>query len=384
MGLQDGLLDKTTEVEENLENAMYKKIIFFIATLDSGGAERVLSVLSEKMLNYFEHVEIVSFYDIPDFYLLNDKISRISLELMTGTKSTLKNCIAFRNYLEMAKPTVLVSFLAPFNIIALLSVPHKRNYPVIVADRNDPRFECRNLVRKVLRHFLYKYESDRVVVQTKNNKRFYPKLVQNKMDVIYNPISISDDIIGCSLNIQKEKVFVNVARLEEQKNQRLLFRSFSRVIKKYPNYRLVIYGEGPLRSELEAYAKELAIDGYVSMPGRETAIIDKIKSSKAFVLSSNYEGMSNSMLEALCIGLPVISTEVSGAIDLIKNEENGILVPIKDELELTNAMLDIIENSAKCEYISNNAVKVAELLNVDIITKEWIKCINEALCLKRK
>lgn len=361
---------------------MQQKLVFFIASLSSGGAERVVSILSGKMLDYFREVEIITFMNYPVFYNIDSRVKVLSIEKSTGSKSVLKNCLYLRKYLSNNEPTVLLSFLAPFNILALLSVPCFRNYPVIVADRNDPRFECRNTIRKILRHILYKYKADRVIVQTVNNQKYYPKRVQKKMDVIYNPISICEDLFGCAINTPKKKQLVNVARLDEQKNQRMLLRSFKRVLYKYPDYCLTIYGEGPMREELMDYVKELGLERSVLLPGRESNIIEKMKSAEIFVLSSNYEGMSNSMLEALCIGLPVVSTEVSGAVDLIKSGENGILVPINDEDKLTKALLTVIESKSLRETLSINAIKVSELLKVDTITKKWVNCIEKTLRFK--
>ena len=357
---------------------MQKKLVFFISSLSSGGAERVVSVLSKQMLNHFEQVEIVTYFDLPVFYALDSKVKLECLERKTHSKSVLVNCKYLRKHLNETRPTVLISFMAPFNILALLSVPWRRDYPVIVADRNDPRYECRNLMRRVLRYFLYKYKADRVVVQTKNNTRFYPSRVRRKIEVIYNPISIQSEKIGCALSVPKQKLLVNVARLERQKNQKMLLRSFKGVFEKHPEYRLIIYGEGQMREELLSYSKTLGIEDYVFFPGRESDIIEKIKVATIFVLSSDYEGMSNSMLEAMCIGLPVVSTEVSGAIDLITDNVNGSLVPIGDEVLMTEAILSIIEDETKRMNLATNAVKVSSLLDVNNITDKWVKCISSA------
>lgn len=361
-----------------------KKIVFFNATLGSGGAERVISVLSGKMTEHFSQVEVVTFYDDEVFYQLDPRVMVYSLEAHTGSKSIIKNCKLLRKHLGEEEPAIVVSFMAPFNILALLSAPHKRNYPVIVADRNDPRFECRNLHRKILRHLLYKYEADRVVVQTFNNKKLYPKRVQEKTDVIYNPTFMEDSMIGSALKVAKDKVVVNVARLDPQKNQKMLLDAFKKVVEVHPEFKLVIYGEGPIEREIQDYAVSIGLRDNVELPGRDKAVVKKIQSATVFSLSSNYEGMSNSMLEAMCIGLPIVSTKVSGAVDLIKDGENGLLVPCGDDEQLAKALLRIIENEGYAKQLGENASKVHKLLNIDAISSKWMETINKAIEARKK
>ena len=108
-----------------------------------------------------------------------------------------------------------------------------------------------------------------------------------------------------------------------EKNFPLLLQAFAKFSGRHPDYRLRIFGEGELREELTALARELEIAEKVELPGRSTTLLEKMNSAAMFVLSSDYEGMPNALIEAMCLGLPVISTAVSGATDLIQNGENG-------------------------------------------------------------
>ena len=147
-----------------------------------------------------------------------------------------------------------------------------------------------------------------------------------------------------------------------QKNQKMLFRAVKTVLEKYPEYQLVIYGEGPMREELEGYAKELGIEKYISLPGSMADVHDRIKDAEIFVLSSNFEGMPNALIEAMCLGLPVISTKVSGATDLIKDYENGLLTELNDQKELETAMIEMIENPDLAEKLAKNAIELNDSL----------------------
>lgn len=162
-----------------------------------------------------------------------------------------------------------------------------------------------------------------------------------------------------------------------QKNQKMMIAAFAEVVKKHPDYQLVIYGEGPSREELEKHVRELGVEEHVLLPGNVTDIHDRIKDAEMFVLSSDYEGMPNALIEAMCLGLPSVSTKVSGATDLIKDHENGILTDLNDQKQLENAMLELIENKELSERLAINAAKLNQELEVSKIMQQWTDFIKE-------
>ena len=146
--------------------------------------------------------------------------------------------------------------------------------------------------------------------------------------------------------VKKEKVIINVGKLMDQKNQKLLIKAFSKIADKYPEYKLKIYGEGPKRKELESLVKELGLSEKVEMPGWTPDIFDKVAAAELFVLSSDYEGLSNALLEAMMLGVPCISTDCAGSNEIIRNNINGILVPAGGLKELVSAMQRILNDPA--------------------------------------
>ena len=355
-----------------------KKYLFFIGTLTNGGAERVVSILSGKMAEQGMNVEILTYYDMPIFYTVHPRVKVTCVEKETGTKDKMKNFFWTRKYFKK-NSDVLISFLAPFNIYAL-TCNIGNGIPIIVADRNDPTKIPSNMVIRKLRDFLYCF-ADGIVVQTKKNQSYFGKLVQKKSEVIYNPINLGNQA-GCALTAQKEKKIVSVGRLMPQKNQKMLVRAFGEVVKKYPDYQLVIYGDGPMREELTNYAKEIGIFEKLSLPGSVSDVHDRIKDAEAFVLSSDYEGMPNALIEAMCLGLPVISTKVSGATDLIINHENGILTAINNYKELETAMLEVIENPILAEKLAKKASELNKELELNKIMNQWIQFIEKTTAEK--
>ena len=350
-----------------------KKHLFFIGTLTNGGAERVVSILSGKMAEQGMNVEILTYYDMPVFYQVHPDVKITCVEKETGTKSKGKNFLWVRKYFK-EHADVLISFLAPFNIFALVC-NLGTGTPIIVADRNDPtKIPSNTLVRKV-RDFLYRF-ADGIVVQTKKKQSYFSKQVQKKSVVIYNPINLGKKS-GSALQTAKHKKIVSVGRLMQQKNQKMLLAAFKNVLEKYPDYQLVIYGEGPMREELEAYAKELGVEKSILLPGNMADVHDRIKGAEIFVLSSDYEGMPNALIEAMCLGLPVISTKVSGATDLIKDHENGLLTELDNQKELEAAMMELIENPILAEKLAKNAIQLNDSLELSKIMNQWIHFIKK-------
>lgn len=132
--------------------------------------------------------------------------------------------------------------------------------------------------------------------------------------IIFNPISVSS--VSKNTNLKK---IVTVGRLTVQKNQKLLIESFSEVLKKYPNIILEIYGDGEKREELKYIIKTLGVSNNVIFKGNILNVHEAIADAGLFVLSSDYEGLSNALMEAMMMGLPCISTTCAGSDELISD-----------------------------------------------------------------
>lgn len=348
-----------------------KRTVFFVSSLDDGGAQRVISILASRMVQNGMDVEIVTYLDASVLYPIDSKVKLTCVEKSTGKKSLLSNLIWLRRYFRKNAEIVL-SFLAPFNMIALVATIGTR-VPIVVADRNDPAKVPGNPVIRIARDILYGF-ADQVVVQTEANKSYFKKLTK-KTEVIYNPVDLKE-YTGAALKVSKEKIIVTAGRLMPQKNQKMLIDAYAAVIKKYPEYQLVIYGEGSYRADLENYVKMLKLKEKILFPGSVTDLYDKIKTADLFILSSDYEGMPNALIEAMCLGLPVISTKVSGATDLIKHGENGLLVEVGNVKELEDAIETMLSEEERRLQMAKKAVKLADELLPDEILKQWQKIIR--------
>ena len=227
----------------------------------------------------------------------------------------------------------------------------------------------------------YYQNADHVIFQTPGAMSAFNSAVQNKGVIIPNPLS---DNLPKPYTGTRKKDIVNFCRFSAQKNIPLLLQAFKLLHDDYPEYKLTIYG-GATTDEEEMCLQEcnqlviqLALESSVSFPGFCNNVHEKIIDAAMFVSSSDYEGLSNSMIEAMAIGLPVICTDcpAGGASYMIEDGVNGLLTPVGDVESLYKAMKRVAEDNELAIKMSNNAVQVRERLKLEKIADEWMKALD--------
>ena len=351
------------------------RIVISCANLTSGGAERVLSILSKPLVEQYDEVIYVMWVEGPVYYEIDSRVKLISIENESGSKNHILKMFWFRKFIKSICPDLVISFLTPYNMRVSLSLLGL-NTKIVVAERNDPHLIPGGKVVACLRNLLY-IKAKGILCQTKYAAAAFKGILYKKTHVIYNPVVMNGDLVSSALATPKENLIVSVARLVPQKDQKSLINAFYKFKQRHSDYRLIIYGEGPYRHILETYIKSLNLSDSVFLPGVEKHIWQKIKRAKLFVLSSKMEGMSNAMIEAMCLGLPVISTKVAGATDLIQDGKNGFLTEVADSNKIADLFALIVDNPDYAMTIGSNASHIYEDLKSDVIIPQWIKYINE-------
>ena len=344
-------------------------LIIVCGTLESGGAERVISILSTPFADTFDKVTLITWREAPHFYKIDNRVAIVSLPRLASSDNDFIKIWFFRKYIKNNRPNLVLSFLTIFNLFTLVSLIGI-NVPIIVAERNDPRFVKGGKLIKLVRERLYK-RTDGILCQTKSMKEYFKGNLSLKTHIIYNPVILPLGYVGKALKTIKKKRIVSVGRLHPQKNQKLLINSFYEFHKTQPEYTLSIYGTGDLRKELTQIIATLNMDDFIELAGENKNVKDLILDAEVFIMTSDYEGMPNALIEAMCLGLPCISTKVSGAVDLIRNGENGLLVN-HNLIEICNALAYIIEDKKFSMKIAKNAVEIYDQLLVDTISKLWV------------
>lgn len=362
-----------------------KKILFYIDHRNRGGAQRVMVELANYFAKEPEYdiVFATQMKSSEKAYSLKTNVKEVVLEDRSQVgffKKQMCRIEMLRSLCQDEKPDIIVSFLIITNLIALI-VGKKENIPVLISVRNDPTHD-HSKVLHVLMRYLYPRAAG-WVFQTEDARMYFKSWIKGESEVILNPISqdVICEIENGKITGENENNIVAVGRLDKQKRHDLLIKAFSEMSKIYTDCKLVIYGDGPLRMELNKLVEDLELQGRVVMPGITEHIVEKIRAAKLFVMSSDYEGMPNALLEAMAIGLPVISTDCpcGGPRMLISHEDNGLLVPVGNEESLKNAMILLLEEKELRENISNNACSVRELCSIDKIGAQWERIINKCI-----
>lgn len=352
-------------------------ITFVIASLSAGGAERVIANLVNAFIEEGDDINLIIFKDIIK-YSIDERVKvHVISEKRHGISYVVGSAAKLRRRLKSIKPDVVVSFLTEINVISILACMGTP-YKLIVSERNDPYNIPRNKAYRILRKVLYPF-SDAFVFQTKQAQKYFCKNIQKRSCIIHNPICGIDEVPApCA-----EQVFeiVSVGRLEPQKNFELLIDGFCDFHKKHNDSTLTIYGEGSMRKKLEEKVKSLSLEQSIFLPGNQEKIVSKIAGKSLFVLSSDFEGMSNALMEAMAVGLPCIATDcpIGGSKELIFDHVNGILIPVRNVEKLTEAMEELYENQILREKLGNEARKIKETHSVEKITAEWKNMINKVL-----
>ena len=348
------------------------KILFCLGSMKKGGAERVIANLSNEFIKKYDIDIVVTSFE-KSMYKLDPQINLFNLD-----NDNKRYNIFLRTYRRIKKLKKILKSENPDIIVSLLPEPTFRimilkiflNIKTIISVRNDPNIEYNSIFKKFLVRILY-FQADGFIFQTPDAQKWFPKKIQKKSVVIPNPIN--KDFVCKPYNGKREKTIVTVGRLEKQKNHKLLIRSFSEVLKKHDDYILKIYGSGTLKLELEKLIEKLNLKDSVKLMGEVSNIKEEIYKSALFVLSSDYEGMPNALMEAMALGLPCVSTNcpIGGPKYLINNKKNGILVNTNDNKELTQAINFLIENDSIARNIGYNANKICKELNPHKIYSEW-------------
>lgn len=342
------------------------KITFVTGAMGRGGAERVISILSKHYVEKGHQVEICTILHANVGYELDKriKVTNLSRDSVPLKKDIVPLIGRIRRHIKESRPDIVVSFMAQNALLAGLAIKGLKVRHV-VSERIDPSMVNRGKVYKTVLHQIYG-AAEKVVLQTERAYNYFPEKVQKKSVIILNPIGVKE-----YASEEKENRIVTVGRLEAQKNQKMLIDALDVLKGKYPEYILDIYGVGALRQELEGYIAQKGLTDRVFLRGNAPDIHHKIASAKLFVLPSDFEGLSNALLEAMMMGLPVISTACSGSDEIICDGENGMLVPVGGKAELVSAMDKVLSDGIFREKIAQGAKETSELFKTENVISQW-------------
>lgn len=364
----------------NREQHACRSIYCFIPTMGAGGAERVMALLANHLVDCGYEVTLVTLDDpsAPSFFHLDQRVMRVGLGLHRDHRVvrllSLPHMVwSLRRLVVSSWPDCLLSFLDVMNM-PLLIATLGLEIPVIVSERSDPRFHRFRSVRDRLRALTYRRAATIVVQTTQVRDRFPPEL-QGRIAVIPNAVPPPRATARPDRpNPQGRFRIVGVGRLHRAKGFDRLLRAFANLADRFPDWDLVIFGEGPEENRLRDLTGRLNLGDKVRFAGLTEEVGRELSQAHLFALPSRYEGYPNALAEAVSHGLPAIAfTGVSGTSALISDGKTGLLVvPGPDDVAcLSEALRRLMSDSDLRAHMGQAARAKRESHRPEHVFAQW-------------
>ena len=353
-----------------------KKVMVVIPALGSGGGERLAVSLIANMNREKIHTKLIVLYPYENTenarFAKEQGIETVYLNKHQGVDFSVVNKL--KKEIHKFKPDIIQTHLYVVAYVLLAAPLKVKKYHTVHNIAEKEAFGFRRMINRIA----FKFGNFTPIAISpycaKTIERLYGIRLEN-IPCIMNGVDTDKYSIA---PIQHEgTVFINVGRLQMQKNQALLIRAFAQVKEKEKNTKLIIVGEGELRRELEEIIEKYDLKNYVSMLGQCNNVQERLNASDVFVQSSDYEGLPISGLEAMACGLPIISTKAGGTVDIVKNGINGFLVDVGDEDELAQKMIFLAQNKNIREKMGEESRRIVEMFDIEKCTQKY-----QALYLK--
>jgi len=348
------------------------KVAFFIPQLSGGGAERVVANLANQFARDNISVLLITKSRRYNEYAVSESVKRFVLDAGSGRKirfiRSFLRVNSLRTICKEQQVDVLMSFNVPANYMAIFATMGIRTKHII-SIRNAPDFLFPRKINKIYAKLILSCV-DGAVFQTVDAQQWFPKALQKKSTIIYNPVKA--DFYHVDYRPEPKRV-VTFGRLIKQKNHQMLINAFRLVVDKFENASLHIYGEGVLKEELNELISSLKLEKHVFLEGRCYNVWDELSRASLFVLSSDVEGSPNALMEAMAVGVPSISTDCpcGGPQMLLGNTRAGFLVSLNAPNEMANSIIRILESSELRNEMSKLAKAVANHFQENTVCRDW-------------
>lgn len=352
-----------------------KHIVLFIHDFSKGGAERVMANIAKVLVEAGVKVTLVTQYKNKEEYALPEGLERIYSEITPEETpgSRIGNFIArykkLRRIFKELNPDLVLTFIGKNNLMSIAATLFTQ-IPVVVSVRGEPKSEYYNKAMRLSAQLLFPF-ADGIVFQTEGARDYFSKAAARKSVILKNPLNPS--FMKPRYEETRDGRIVSVGRLVDNKNHKMMMLAFAGIAKEFPDTKLVFYGEGNCRKELEELAEKLDLADRVELPGVTNKVADQIYTASAFLLASGHEGMPNALIEAMCMGIPSISTDCpcGGPRELIRHGENGFLVPVGDIKAMENCLRTLFSDELLQEQISIQSAEMMKEFEPQKVNKEW-------------
>ena len=362
-----------------------KSISILLPDFSGGGAERANLELAYEFARREYYVEFV--------------LMQIRGELLAEAQSAFSiinlNCSRLRglpkiliNYLRKSRPDILITSMWPLTIIAPLSkMLSRQDCKVLICEQNflSVQYQKKSwlnwIIMRATMALCYRLAFIRIGVSTGvvNDIASLSGLSKQMFDVVHNPVKPYAEPLETTIqyveglwSCPSGARIVTVGSFKKQKNHKLLLEAFSQI--NLPDARLMFVGDGEGRESLISFARQLGISDKIIIAGFQFDPTPFYKTADLFVLSSDYEGFGNVIVESLSCGTPVVSTDCpSGPAEILDNGRFGILVPVRDVDSLSNAIRLQLETKVNRNFLK----KRAEEFSPEIAASKYLRLLKE-------
>lgn len=342
----------------------------------AGGAERQIVLLSNQMAHRGHDVTLCVLCEYKSKYVIDDAVRIVDLTGVEGGKLSIwRRYRAFRNAVMEVRPDVIVNYNLQ-SAYFCLGIPKNARGKVVYSERGDPYdSEYSGLLGKI--RDLTVSRMDGLVFQSEGARDFFDERVRQKSVVIHNSVNVPQEQFP--LPAVREKRIVSVGRLHPQKNQKLLIEAFSKIASTFPEYSLDIYGDGALKDDLQKQINGLGLMERVHLHGSRKDVWSCICTASLFVLTSDYEGMPNALMEAMALGLPCVATDCrpGGARTLIEDGLNGYVVPLCNADALAEKMAYMLSHREEAEQMALAARGLQGTHSDEMIFGKWNEFLKQ-------
>ena len=357
------------------------KILFVSGNLCDGGAQRVISVVASGLAECGHDVSLLLFARNEKEYPISEKVQITAIResfAEYSKMSGLARTTFIRKYLKTLKPQAAIGFLEGGYGLFLASLGMK--FTKVASARIDPAILLQKKGARALLDKIWFSSADGVVLQTNRQKVHAEKTGWKNQTVIANPVSDAAlDAMPHNYDRPCRRI-VMAGRLATQKNYPMVFTAMERVLKKYPDAILDIFGKGAQETQLQELIVQKGLQNNVFLRGWTQNTLGEYARSDVYVLSSNFEGMPNALMEAMAMGLPCVSTDCdTGPEDLITDGENGYLIPVGDADALAERLLRIMDMTPEERKTMGESAKntMAQNFNKEVVTRQWETMLRE-------
>ncbi len=367
------------------------KLLIFISSLSSGGAERVTANLANHWAAQGWEVTIATLGpQSADFYELHPSVKRIALELDGDSNNVfvalvrnLHRIFVLRKLLRQMQPDIALALMTGANVLLALAACGMKQAHTVGSERIYPPQHPLGAIWEWLRSKSYG-RLDAMVAQTSLGAEW---IVANtsarRVVVIPNPVNWPLTNCPPQLDISTahhagRRLLLAVGRLSSQKQFSLLVDCFKSLSVRHAEWDLVILGDGPLRPVLEAKVREAGLSKRVFLPGMSGNVGDWYSSADLYVMSSRFEGFPNTLVEAMAYGLPVVSFDCdTGPRDIVRHHVDGSLVAAQDAEGLTAELDRLMSDSDLRKRYAKRAVEVRERFAIRRVADKWEEIFME-------